>query len=66
MDNLNSHSYECSNQLPLGAILLNYSVSEVICSGKTDAKLILAHRFVNAMRRLPMLRVELWTASISR
>lgn len=30
MDNFNSHSYECSNQLPLGGILLNDSVSEVI------------------------------------
>lgn len=42
MDNLNSHSYECSNQLLLGAILLNDSVSEFIYFGKKDVKLILA------------------------
>lgn len=50
MDNLNNHSYECNNQLPLGDILLNDLVSEVIYSGKTNAKLILAQRFVNARR----------------
>lgn len=66
MDNFNSHSYECSNQLPLGAILLNDSVSEVIYSGKADTKLILACRFVSVRKRFSMLRVQTLTASISR
>lgn len=54
MDNLNSHSYECSNQLLLGAILLNNSVSEFIYSGKKDVKLIfLPCRFVNGEESFP-------------
>lgn len=53
MDNLNSHSYECSNQLLLGAILLNDSVSQFTCSGKKDIKLILASKFVNGEESFP-------------